>query len=118
MGNQRLLVHLDTRPSNQIDRKMRCRGCSATGDQTWRWAESLSTTSSTCSFHQTRRWWGERKAALVSTSTRQVRPSLLHATASPSLQNSVPSQLRSWVTTWCLLATKGTPFDKRQLVLL
>merc|ERR1712107_470005 len=89
-----------------------------TGDQTWRWAESLSTPSSTCSCPQTRRWCGERKAALVSTSTRQVRLSLLPATASRSLQNSVPLQLRSWVTTSCLLAIKGIPFDKRQLVLL
>merc|ERR1712107_832565 len=89
-----------------------------TGDQTWRWAESLSTPSSTCSCPQTRRWLGEKKAALVSTFTRQARLSLLHATASQSLQNSVPSQLKSWVTTWCQLATKRTPFDKRQLVLL
>ena len=98
-------------------KKSRWRGCSATGDQTWRWAESLSTPSSknhdnflefkcqawtlirviwawwefpkalnssntspppassvgTCSCPQTRSWWGERKAARVSTSTRQVR---------------------------------------------
>merc|ERR1712059_83314 len=158
MGNQRLLVHLDTRSSNQIERRMSWQSyvdeqliasgmvtaAAIAGHDGNIWAKSNGFNASPDEVKRLLSNWGPNlamggvtvntfKYMFLSSNEKVVRGKkgssgvhiyktsqavIIACYSEPIVAEQCAVTTEKLVTTWCLSATKGTPFYKRQLVLL